>query len=446
MKRLALIVSAIAMTATAHAQDATEFKNGGEFRLRYENFFNKSADDDASGREQHFDTRLKWNLNARKGERLQANVTFLHSARFGGVGTPVGATPNNQDAYFADDNNEVVVNRVWGWWRATDAVSFKVGRMGIEFADGAVFSENDWQATPYAHEGLNAAFDTSFAMFNLYGVKAQEIGDVTAAAGTNDTEANYYLATMDLKNMPEAIKMANVHLLAVTSGDASATVGSGTAGAAGTNQNWQHAGFTVGGDVAGFMYKGTAAFQFGDFSKAPGADVGLSANMFDVMLGWGNQDMMGFKVSAGYHMDSGDDDPAAGDNERYQALFYDRHNYGGLMDFVEWGNLTYWNVNASFMPREDLEVGVGYYMFSKTEAADGTTFGDGSAAPGATLAGAAGGADDLGSELDVFANKSYGQDLKIGLRYSMFMPGDVLEDAGSDDTASQLYLQTSLSF
>ncbi|RYZ67765.1 MAG: hypothetical protein EOP05_17310, partial [Proteobacteria bacterium] len=210
MKRLALIlgaVAAVATTATAQAQDATEFKNGGEFRLRYENFLNKSAADE-SAREQHFDSRLKWNMNIRKGEKLQAYVGL------------------------------------------------------IEFADGAVFSENDWQATPYAHEGLNAAFDTSFAMFNIYGVKQAEIGSGTAAPGTNDTEANYYLGTMDLKNMPEAIKMANVHLLAVTGGNAAATgipadaVG-GTA-VAGANQNWQQAGFTVGGDVVGFMYKATA--------------------------------------------------------------------------------------------------------------------------------------------------------------------------------------------
>ena len=47
-----------------------------------------------------------------------------------------------------------------GWWRGTDMVSFKVGRFGIEFADGAVFSENDWQAVPTAHEGLNIAIDS----------------------------------------------------------------------------------------------------------------------------------------------------------------------------------------------------------------------------------------------------------------------------------------------
>ncbi len=444
MKRLALIVSALAVTATAHAQDATEFKNGGEFRLRYENFLNKSAADD-SAREQHFDSRLKWNMNVRKGEKLQAYVGLLHSARFGGADVPAGATPTTQTSYQPADNNSLVVNRVWGWWRASDAVSFKVGRMGIEFADGAVFSENDWQAVPYAHEGLNAAFDTSFAMFNLYGVKQAEFG----TPATNDNEANYYLGTMDLKNMPEAIKMANVHVLAVTGSNAAigSASAANTAAAAQANQNWQQAGFTVGGDVVGIMYKATAAFQFGDFAKGtPAGDISQSSNMFDLMLGWGNPELMGFKISAGYHQDSGED-ASTTENKRYQTLFYDRHNYAGLMDFVEWGNLTYWNVNASFMPREDLEVGAGYYMFSKTESAGATAFGDGSSRAGNTVAATGTGNDDLGSELDVFANKSYGSDFKIGARYSMFMPGDAVKDLNAGDkTASQIYLQTSLSF
>ena len=66
MKRLALIVSAIAMTATAYAQDATEFKNSGEFRARYENYFNKSGQDNGQG-EAHVDARTKstWSAVAR---------------------------------------------------------------------------------------------------------------------------------------------------------------------------------------------------------------------------------------------------------------------------------------------------------------------------------------------------------------------------------------------
>jgi hypothetical protein len=426
------------MTATAaHAQDATEFKNGGEFRVRYENFFNKSGSE-ASAAEQHTDARMKWDMNIRKGEKLQAHVTLLHNARFGGAlpdmntGTQASYSPTGTQ-------NVLVVNRAWGWWRASDAVSFKVGRIGIEFADGAVFSENDWENVPYAHEGLDIAFDTSFAMFNVYGIKVAELG---AGGGNSDPETNLYMATADLKNMPQAIKMANIHLLDYVSNS------TGTGGA-----NWQHVGLTVGGDVAGFMYKVTGAFQFGKSLNdvvAPTTEQTLSANMFDVMVGYGLPETMGLKISAGYHMDSGDDSGTDDKNNAYQTLFYDKHNYAGLMDVVEWGNLSYWNINASIMPMEDLEAGVGFYMFSKTKSGGATTFGRGIAMPAGNTGNTA--ESDLGSEIDIFANKSYGPDLKIGARYSMFNPGSALKNVGTgqataqDKMAHEGYLQASIAF
>ncbi len=434
MKRLALIVSAIAMTATAHAQDATEFKNGGEFRARYENFFNKSGQESAAA-EQHIDTRLKWNMNIRKGERLQAQVSLLHNARLGGA-TSVETLDQAQYVQ-ATSNNSLTVSRAWGWWRGTDMVSFKVGRFGIEFADGAVFSENDWQALPVVHEGLDIAVDSSFATFHVYGLKQSESNapHATAAGGNSDPESSLYMVTADLKNMPEAIKLANIHLLDMVSDQAAATTG----------RNLQHIGFTVGGDVVGFMYKATAAFQFGSFSKpAVGTEVKASGNMFDLMVGYGLPETMGLKLSAGYHMDSGDDTTTADKNEGYQTMYYDRHNYGGLMDVINWGNSTYFNVNASIMPAEDLEAGLGFYMFSKSKDNGGVNFGqgwNGTPTPAAT-------STALGSEIDVFANKAYGPDMKIGARYSMFMPGDSLKNAAikTEKLAHGAYLQASIGF
>ena len=451
MKLLALIVSAIAMTATAaHAQDATEFKNGGEFRARYENFVNKTAADNGQA-EQHTDARVKWDVNVRKGEKLQAHVTLLHNARFGGAPVISDDTTSGQQLKYATaDNNGLAVNRAWGWWRATDAVSFKVGRIGIDFADGSVFSENDWEAVPYAFEGLNAAFDTSFAMFNLYGVKLAELG--ANPGGNSDSEANLYMATMDLKNMPSAIKMANIHLID------SVRNSTATAGSA----NWQHIGATIGGDTAGIMYKVTGALQFGSFSKndfvpAPTTpEQTLSASMLDAMVGYGMPETMGLKASVGYHIDSGDDNNAGqyaqtGDDKQnnYQTLYYDKHNNAGLMDVVRWGNLTYLHVNASIMPMEDLEAGIGYYLFNKSKSGGTTNFGRGitntlnTAAPATTNSDTA-----LGSEVDVFANKAYGPDLKIGARYSVFMASDALKNITpkQDKTAHGAYLQASITF
>ena len=168
--------------------------------------------------------------------------------------------------------------------------------------------------------------------------------------------------------------------------------------------------------------------------------------MFDLMVGYGLPETMGLKLSAGYHMDSGDDASTTDKNEGYQSLFYDRHNYAGLMDVLDWGNLSYFNVNASIMPAEDLEAGLGFYMFSRSKDTGAVTFGQGfNNTPATTLASGSA----LGSEVDVFANKAYGPDMKVGARYSMFMPGDALKNATvgkSEKMAHMAYLQASIGF
>jgi hypothetical protein len=162
--------------------------------------------------------------------------------------------------------------------------------------------------------------------------------------------------------------------------------------------------------------------------------------MYDLLVGYGLPEVMGLKISGGYHMDTGDKAGTATKNEAYNPLFYDKHNYAGLMDVVGWGNLTYWNVNASIMPMETVEAGLGYYMFSNSEAGAASF-----TAPyftGATV----GSSKELGSELDVYANKAYDNGLKIGARYSTFMNGKYLKDQGLSKSPSNIFLQASLSF
>lgn len=439
MKRFALLVGALAISASANAQDA-EFKNAGEFRVRYENDMNRTGLENGQG-QANTNARFKWNLTARKGEKTQAFLSLIHNTTFGAGrndATNAAAPAGSIDTGAGASENSLVVSRAWGWWKASDAVAFKVGRMGIEIADGAVFAEDDYFAFPIAHEGLNAAFDTGFAALNLYLVKQAEL---TAGAGTTSTdpEQNLYILSADIKNMPEAVKVANVHVVQMQKDSLDdATAGQGSI-------NAQHLGLTVGGDVGAIMYKGTAAFQFGSADKTTAQDVKQSANMFDLMVGYSMPETMGLKISAGYHMDSGDDNAADDKNETYNTMFYDSHNYAGLMDIVNWGNLSYFNVNASIMPSEDTEVGVGYYMFSKTKDNGTSNFGPGVAAAPTLAAGK----KDLGSELDLFVNRSYGTDVKVGARFGMFMPGAAIKEGvtpNADKTMMDVMLQASLGF
>jgi len=433
MKRYALLVGVVAMTAaTAYGADA-EFKNGGEFRVRYENDVNRSGQE-ASLQQANTQARLKWNVTARKGEKTQAFLSLIHNSQFGtgtgGTNGTMGAATNvdTTGGTAVTQKDALVVSRAWGWWKASDSMSLKVGRMGIEIADGAVFSEDDYFAYPNTFEGLNAAFDTGFAGLNFYAVKNAELAP---ALNNTDPENNMYILSADLKNMPEVVKMANVHIVQTNTDD----TGTGSA-------NWEHIGLTFGGDAGAIMYKVTGAMQMGSFAKTAAVDQKISASMWDLMVGYGMPETMGLKLSLGYHMDSGDDSAGDDKQEAYQTMAYDSHNYAGLMDIISWGNLTDMAINASLMPMEDLETGLSYHMFSKTKENGATTTGKGYAGP------APGAKKDLGNEIDLFANKSYGNDMKIGARIGMFMPGAAIKDvnANTDKTLTDFLVQASMGF
>ena len=182
--------------------------------------------------------------------------------------------------------------------------------------------------------------------------------------------------------------------------------------------------------------------QTGSFNKPDaGTEQKINANMFDILAGYKTADLMGLNLSLNFHQDSG---TATGttDNQTYQPLFYDRHNHEGLMDIMNWGNLTYFAFKASMMPSEDLETGLGAFVFSKTQSSG--TF---NAGAGPFTVANSGSATDLGTELDLYANKSYVDNIKINSRVGYFIPGGALKNAtvpASDKGYLDFMLQASV--
>ncbi len=420
MKRLVLLAGALVVSTAAQAQDS-EFKHNGEFRVRYYNDMTPSGNKDNPANKSDVEGRVTVGLTMRKGENVQAHVSLIHGTIFGTdktASTAPGATGYNT---LTNANNGLLVNQAYGWWKASDGLTFKVGRQHVNVADGSVFSSDNWLLVPHTHEGLTVGFDTDFAAFGLLLIKDAELSG--AGNPESDPERNNTILTVDLKNMPEAVKTANVHILQ--------SKGSETTGPARGIVDVMHIGATVGGDVSNIMYKVTAAFQSGSLSKTAALDTKIDTNMFDLMVGYSMPETMGLKLSAAYHMDSGDDTTAGTGNEdnktsTYQPLYYDSHKYAGLMDILGWGNLTYWNLNASVMPAEDLEVGLGLYGFSKSKengSINQTT------RPNGTAASAVANKADLGMELDVYATKKYAGGFQIDAHLGAFMPGTAFKDA-----------------
>ena len=426
MKRLVLLAGALAVTTAAHAADETDFKANGEYRVRYFNDMTPTGIKDQPGNVSDVEGRMKLGLTLKKGEKFQAHVTLLHGTLMGdATGLNTGNTHTTWNA-----NNGLLVNQAYGSWKAGESYSLRAGRFNVELGGGEFFSADGWNLSPTTHEGFLGIFDTDFASVAAALITAAEKG--TAVSADSDPEHHNVIVSADFKNMPEAVKTANLTLVQMSKTETS-TPASGA-------MNAQHIGVTVGGDMSNVFWKAVYAMQMGVASKTAAAESKFAGNMFDVTVGYSMPDTMGMKMWANYHSDSGDDDATDDKNNNYQALYYDSHKFAGLMDVFGWGNLTYWNVGASMAAGDDLEVGLGLYGFSKSKENSGTLNASGNDRFAAFRGGAAAAKADLGMELDVWASKKYASNFSIDANLGMFMPGAAFKDATPKRDASIMQL------
>jgi hypothetical protein len=419
MKRLVLLAGATLMlSSTAQAQDS-EVKHNGEFRVRYFNDMTPSGVKDKSENKSDVTGRFKLGSTLRKGETLQAHVTLIHNSQFGAdnTGTALVNSAPYSTAPGTNTNNVVLVNQAYGWWKAGEGFTLKAGRMNVEIGQGEFFSADQWRAVPIAHEGFQVGYDTGFAMINGYLIEDKQL---TAGNPESDPEQNNLILSADLKNMPEVIKTANLTLVQIMRSETT-----GATATAGGSASMQHLGLTVGGEAAGFTYKGVYGMQMGVQNKTAATELKAAGSMFDVTVGYAMPATMGLKLWANYHSDSGDDAAADDKNNEYSPLYYDSHKYAGAMDMFNWGNLTYWNVGAAVAPAEDLEVGLSLFGFTKTKETGTVNSGVNHRQTFTGLASKS----DLGMELDVYAAKKYGTAFQIDAHLGAFMPGAAFKDA-----------------
>jgi hypothetical protein len=437
MKKVIVLLAAMSLSASAFA----EVKHDGEFRLRYNNMMDSTGVKDANDGGAGFEQRAKLGLSFRNSEKIAGQVTMLHNTVWGanadqepGTGTGTAIT----------ETNGLLVLEAWGWWKATDALSWKFGRGGMTMADGTVVSANDYESNPKAFDGALGIYDTSFAGINFFGVKGAELG---AGALTNDAEANFYGLSFNFKNLPDFLKLGHFHFMQVN-----------TDRMAGTSvPNHMRLGLTAKGDAAGLDYRLSYAMNTGKYLAAAEAnDIDSAGSMMELELGFAMPEMMKSRISFLYHSDNGTDSTGTKTKVGYDTFHYEKHDNAGLMDILGWGNLTHMQLAYNFSPMDDLAVDVRYGMFSRTHK-DHTAVN----ATGATVNYQANGTGlsattgdtaetDLGTELDISVDKKYGEDFSMGLRYGMFNAGKFYTSSNvttkADQTISQLWYQAKMTF
>lgn len=453
MKLLIVSLMAVALVPAASAQSATkaDISANAEYRVRYLYENNVSGNEqEIPGQQSAFVHRLKLDGNFRASEKISGKVTVLHNAVWGGeanLNSELGAP----DA--ASTSNLFLVNQAYGNWMLADDMRLRIGRQNFSFGDGRLMGINDWEATPYAFDGVSGAYDMEVGSLKAWAFKVAELTSATTGAG-GDPEHNSYGVSFDFKTKPEMLKMVNLHAIK----DVRATsFEPGTPLDPVNGRDFMRYGVQVAGEWMGFDFGADYQSRTGEWKSqaTPGAAVDKidgAASMTQVHLGYGVEYFMNSRMTALWHKDSGD--AANADSPKnFDGYFHEKHNSAGMMDLLGWGNLTYWGLKLELQPLDGTTVGAAYYRFSRTETGPAVA-GVAGVTPGLNGASLFGeGAFDnqwslIGSELDLYAEHKYDGNLSTFAYVGMFSPADYLKKATPEkgDPVLQIFVQAQMTF
>ena len=112
----------------------------------------------------------------------------------------------------------------------------------------------------------------------------------------------------------------------------------------------------------GFNMKGTVSdlnvdYNFFAIGHSSGLEFKLEENMYHGEIQYKKEDFFNSTLSIGYHTDS----------SHYNPWFYNRHEHGGLSDYLQWRNLSYYFIQASFAPLSKLAVQIMFLDFNANQ-------------------------------------------------------------------------------
>ncbi len=451
MRRLLALVALVGFLPQANAEKG-EFEHDAEYRARY-TYHNNQGGSDKSAPNNDSDIKHRFKLGStfKASDSFSARLALLHNADWGSVGnSETTATPASNAA-----TNLVLVNEAFGLWNVSNEFALKLGRQNITIADGTVFHVNDYEATPYAFDGILGTYDFEFGSLSGFVLKFADYAHNTNGTTQDDPEHNAYGLSFDLKAGPEWLKWLNVHLIK----NSRAARPTGLTFPDNMGQDIIRWGLTAKAEMSGadlrLVYAGTS----GDYKclGTAGTCTGNSDRQKIDAAGWMYMAEIGYTIEAFmntriygiYHSDSGDKSDTDKKYAVYDSYFYDLHYNAGLMDIVKWGNLTYFTIGMDMTPTDDMKVGLQYHNFMRTEK-NGDSFAGKNGGRLITAANSnATPKAAIGQEIDLYAEQKYESGFSILGRLGYFMPGELIEKSATpklSDNYFQAFVQAKMSF
>lgn len=354
--------------------------------------------------------RLQLDLRLDKGEYFQTYFRAINAGKW-------GDSSNNK-------HDQLVLQQAWGQWHVTDFLNLKFGRIAFELGRGLSYGFNEWEDLPSSYDGFATLFDWDVMELSIYALKQHELAR-SATSIASDPEEIHYVVDVNFKELSDLISMADLNFVQLMS-----DVGQipGTTSLI-QKQRVQRFGFDL--VLTGVYFEIGNSLQYITGTQSDGTtenkvkEVLLDGEFKFLVPDWSQLNLW-----AGYHYDTGDDNPNDGTNTQYEALNYNLHNNAGRMDFFKFGNLTFLRSGFSFHLLSDYYLGSEVFLFQKSESGGQNYIERGvikSQFDSKTLN--FGNDKALGTEFDFWVGKTYQSGVNMELGVNALKPGKAMQSA-----------------
>ena len=436
------------------------FQIGGGSRLRYSSTnvatfgsFGGAGNIEDDSNVSH---RAQLDFLLHKGEYFQTFFRLIHVDTWGRASNANGDTnPGLRDSFSA--NNGLFVNQAYALWKVADSLGLQFGRSPIVLGRGLSYGENDWFNLPYSFDHFDILWDWNSIELSLIAAKIQELEPIGGQTISPDPEENHYIIDLEFTNLADSIKTFDIHFAQINRENGSADGGANAVSAL----NVQRFGIDLDIETSRFYGSFFAAFVTGSEERITGSTQNRSVSQLAVDLDVGVKfpAINELRFWAGYHVDSGDpeaNDPNRNSNKSYDGFYYDVYGRAGRMDFLRWGNLSYYRIGLSANLFTGFELGGEYFDFERTEAADNVNFGTAGAFLKTQIDANAFTLDSskkLGEEFDIWVKWDFPSGVKFKSTLTAFFPGEVFSNVAppstevkATDTAFQFLTQVGIFF
>ncbi len=320
-------------------------------------------------------------------------------------------------------------------WLGSNDVDVKIGRIVLPtFGDGYILAANDWaNLGPSAFDGIwfdasvgseELAVDIDFLYADLVNTDPYVSGPIGPAEGTVLWGANIGIDDVDW-----------------IAGEVYAWFFDGP-----KDMDEQFYGFRIRSNAPeeSALRDLLVVFEYALDTGERGA-VDVDAN-FWVLRGEYAIPVDGLNPVIGVGMSHTTGSPStASDNETWVSPLDWNHARLGHYDLQDNSNVDDFFITTQITPFGGFEVHLDYHILTLDEEFDGWyTLAAGTAGAGGTITD-----DDVGSEIDLYAMWSVAENLEMQFGWSIFMPGDAVEQAaggGFDDGGNFFYVQLMVPF